>query len=486
MKNISYWQKTATAKQHPSIPQNMDVDIAIIGGGMTGVMCAYYLRNSGKKIAVFEQHQMGCQTTGHTTGKISFLHGTIYQFLIRYYNTEIARMYMESNIQAMHDIENIIKEEDIQCDFQMNKAFIYTKSQHKIKTIEKEIEALTRLGVHVLVDQHRDKNILKSFAVEEQAIFHPLKYLHSIVEVCQRSNILFYENSNAYAFDIQKDITKFKCNDFTVRSKQTIFATRYPQINYPELYFLKLSQSREHLVYNNVSKMRNSYLSVDNPNQTYRPAGNGTIYGGYKHEVGKRTDKINILENNKKIFGDVESIAWAAQDTSTNRGIPYIGYFSPKYNHCYLACGFNKWGMTLSHVSARVLSDMILHNDNPYQLLYSPEYGNTATSLASFGNILKSSIKGMIINRFAPMHMQLHKGEGKVVRLGGKLFAIYKDDHEKLHVCRPYCRHLKCIVSFNHLEKTWDCPCHGSRYDTDGNLIEGPAESSLKKVDDKV
>lgn len=484
MKNISYWQKTATPKQHPSIPQNMDVDIAIIGGGMTGVMCAYYLRHSGKKIAVFEQRQIGCQTTGHTTGKISFLHGTIYQFLIRYYNTEIARMYMESNIQAMHDIENIIKDENISCDYQKNTSFIYAKNKHNIKTIEKEIEALRSLGVNALVDQHRDKSILKSLAVEEQAIFHPLKYLYRIVDICQRSNILFYENSNAYGFDIQNDITKFKCNDFTVTSKQTIFATRYPQINYPELYFLKLSQSREHLIYNEVSKVENSYLSIDKPNQTYRPAGEGTIYGGYGHDVGKRTDTITIHENNKKIFGDVESISWAAQDTSTNRGIPYIGYFSPKYRHCYLSCGYDKWGMTLSHVGARLLSDMILHNDNPYELLYSPEYGNTTTSLASFGNIIKSSFTGMIVNRIAaPLHIDLRKGEGKVVRLGGKLYAIYKDDNEKLHFCKPYCRHLKCVVSFNHLEKTWDCRCHGSRYDSVGNLIEGPAEFSLKKVD---
>jgi nitrite reductase/ring-hydroxylating ferredoxin subunit len=279
-------------------------------------------------------------------------------------------------------------------------------------------------------------------------------------------------------------MTKFKCNNFTVTSKQTIFATRYPQINYPELYFLKLSQSREHLIYNEVSKVENSYLSIDKPNQTYRPAGEGTIYGGYKHDVGKRTDTINIHENNKKIFGDVKSISWAAQDSSTNRGIPYIGYFSPKYRHCYLSCGYDKWGMTLSHVGARLLSDMILHNENPYELLYSPEYGNTTTSLASFGNIIKSSFKGMIVNRIAaPLHIDLRKGEGKVVRLGGKLYAIYKDDTEKLHFSKPYCRHLKCVVSFNHLEKTWDCRCHGSRYDSEGNLIEGPAESSLKKVD---
>ncbi|MFV0393788.1 MAG: FAD-dependent oxidoreductase [Coprobacillaceae bacterium] len=483
MKNISYWQKTTNLLLLPKINQNLNIDIAIIGGGITGIMCAYYLRNSGKKIAVFVQGTIGCQTTGHTTAKISYLHKTIYQFLIHYYNTEIAHLYLESNKQAMEDIENIIKEEKIECDYQKNNAFIYTKHQSNSKYIKKEIEALQKLGVKTIVNQHKDKSILNSVGVDNQAVFHLLKYIYAIVEKCRESGITIYENSKAIDFDIQKNRTIFKCNDYTVSSKQTVFATRYPQINFPETYFLKLSQTREVALHNYINNQENdSLLSIDNPNESFRPTQNGMIYAGYAFDVGSKIKDITIFDNNKQLFGKREIDYWAAQDAKTNRGIPYIGYFSSKYDHCYVACGYNKWGMTLSHVSARLLSDMILHKENPYQTLYSPSYGNFNVSIRAIGKLTKSSIKGMIINRFAPFHIDLKKGEGKVVRNGFKLLAIYKDEKGKIHICKAQCRHLKCIVSFNALEKTWDCPCHGSRYDVDGKLIEGPAVSSLRKV----
>lgn len=480
MKNISYWQKTTEKKSYPSLTKNQKVDIAIIGGGITGIMCAYYLRNSGRKIAVYEQGTLGCQTTGHTTGKITFLHKTIYQFLMHYYSDDIARMYLESNREAMKDIERIVETENISCDYTKNIAFVYTKKENEVKYIEKEIAALKKLGVQIEEDYHQDKNIKKSVAVKDQAVFHPLKYIYDIVEICRKSGIEFYENSKAIKFNIQKDVTTFVCNNNEIVSRETIFATRYPQINYPQLYFLKMSQTREHVIYNHgLSKYRNSYVSIDNPNESFRPTVDGTLYAGYGHSVGERTDTIKIQENNTNIFKNTETILWSAQDSVTNRGIPYIGYFSSKYDHCYVACGYNKWGMTLSHVAAKLLSDMILHKDNPYTCLYSPEYNNIAASIKPVGKLIKHSMKGMITNRLAPLHLNVSKGEGKVVRLKGKLLAIYCDEQGQLHVCKPYCRHLKCIVSFNSLEKTWDCPCHGSRYDIDGNVLEGPAVTSL-------
>lgn len=485
MKNISHWQKIEPLCL-PAVNQNIEIDVSIIGGGITGVMCAYYLRNSGKKVAVFEQATIGSQTTGHTTAKITYLHKTIYQFLIHYYNPEIARLYLESNKEAMNDMEDIINNENINCEYHKNKSFVYTKSQKRVKYIEKEIEALSSLGIQPLVDQHEDIDVLKSVGVEDQAIFHPLKYVFSIVDVCRKLGIEFYENSKAIDFDIQENKTICKCNGFTITSKETIFATRYPQINFPEMYFLKLSQTREHVIYNQgVKKSENSYLSIDTPNESFRPVVGGSIYAGYGHKVGNRTDTIAISKNNKNIFGNKQSNVWSAQDTATNRGIPYIGYFSSKYSHCYMACGFNKWGMTLSHVSAKLLSDIILHKYNPYQMLYSPNYGNPVVSLQSFGKAMQSTFKGMVSNRFAPIGVDLKKEEGKVVRADSKLLAIYKDEKEILHVCKPYCRHLKCVVSFNSLEKTWDCPCHGSRYDVDGKIIEGPAITSLKPMNKK-
>lgn len=487
MKNESYWQKTTDRPEIPFLQENTRVDIAIVGGGMTGIMCAYYLKDSGKKIAVFEQEILGCQTTGHTTAKITYLHKTIYQYLISYYGKEIAAMYLESNMLAMKDIEWIIEKEKIDCDYKRNDSFVYTTKQENVCIIEKEIAALRTLGIEPLIDQHVLKNVKKSVGVKKQATFHPLKYLYAIVEKCKEAGVVFYEHSQATDFESINLMQRFTCNGCVVDATHVILATRFPPINFPKFYFLKLNQSREHLGYINIDdKITNSYVSIDSPNETFRSVNDGQIYGGYSHDVGKMEDiKSQIEQNSIQHFSKKPEMIWSAQDCKTHRGIPYIGYFSKEDEYMYVACGFNKWGMTLSHVAARLLHDLILHKDNEYIQLYSPSYSNFMASKSSMIKLLKHSYQGMFKNRIAKKIANPKGINGKVVRIHNRLVGISIDQNKQLHFINPVCPHFKCIVSFNALEKTWDCPCHGSRYDLDGALIEGPATTSLKIVDIK-
>lgn len=485
MKNESYWQKSTTRVECPSLTEDKDLDIAIIGGGLTGVMCAYYLKDSGKRIAVFEQDVLGSQTSGHTTGKITYLHGTIYQFLIKYYSKEIAAMYLESNMLAMKDIEWIIEKEKIDCHYQRNDAFVYTNVQENIAVIEKEIAALKTLGIDPLIEQFELPNVKKAVGVKKQATFHPLEYLYGIVEKCQEAGVEFFEYSKATDFDCVNLLQTFTCNSHHVKAVHVIIATRYPPINFPKFYFLKLAQTRENVGYIATDNpIRNSYISIDSPNETFRSVSDGQLYGGYGHPVGeKTTTKEQIEVEAKRYFNQKPSYIWSAQDSTTNRGIPYIGYFSKEDEYRYIACGFNKWGMTLSHVAARLLHDCIMHQENEYTKLYSPAYSNFIVSKSAILTLVKHSYHGMFKNRIAKKFDQIENVQGKVVRIHNKLVAISQDSNKKLHFLNPVCPHLKCVVSFNSLDNTWDCPCHGSRFDLDGNVIEGPAQLSLKHVD---
>ena len=487
MKNESYWQKTTQKPELPYLQEDTEVDIAIIGGGMTGIMCAYYLKDTKKRIAVFEQETIGCQTSGHTTAKITYLHKTIYQFLISYYGKEIAAMYLESNMLAMKDIEWIIEKEKIDCEYQRNDSFVYTTKEENVAIIQKEIEALRALGIEPLVDQHELENVKKSVGVKKQATFHPLKYLYGIVEKCKEAGVMFYEHSQAIEFDSVNLMQTFKCNGCAVKAVHLIMATRFPTINFPKFYFLKLTQSREHIGYIETDKtITNSYVSIDQPNETFRSVMNGQIYGGYSHDVGETKDlKSQIEIESMHYFLKKPEMVWSAQDCKTHRGVPYIGYFSKEDEYRYVACGFNKWGMTLSHVAARLLHDLILHKENDYIKLYSPAYSNFMASKSSVMKLLKHSYQGMFKNRMAKRVNDYQEVQGKVVRIHNRLVGISIDQNKQLHFINPVCPHFKCVVSFNALEKTWDCPCHGSRYDLDGKLIEGPATTSLRVVDIK-
>lgn len=487
MKNESYWQKTATLPTFPPLQEDIDLDIAIIGGGMSGIMCAYYLKDTGKRIAVFEKDTLACLTSGHTTAKISYLHKTTYQFLNKYYGKEIAKMYLDSNMQAMKDIEWIIKKEGIDCHYKRNDAFVYTKKQENVKVIEKEIEALRAIGVEPLVEQKELTDVKKVVGVKQQATFHPLLYLQAIIEKCVEAGVMFYEHSEAKDFENINLMQSFSCNEQHVESIHVVLATRYPPINFPKCYFLKLTQSREHVCFmETLDTLQNSYLSVDDPIESFRSVEHGQLYGGYSHFVGKTNDftkKITVQA--KHYFQQEPDLIWSAQDVKTNRGIPYIGYFSKEDDYRYVICGFNKWGMTLSHVAARIIHDLICHEENPYISLYSPKYANMLAASSSTLKLVNHSFQGMIKNRFVK-HVDHVKGiDGKVVRIHNKLVGISIDEQRQLHFINPVCPHLKCIVSFNAMDRTWDCPCHGSRYDLDGKLIEGPATSSLRLVDVK-
>lgn len=450
--NQSYWQKTTKKENEKAIDNDLSTDVVIIGGGLSGVALAYQLRQSPYKVIVIEKDELGSHTSGHTTAKITTLHSTLYQKITKHYDIHQAYLYYKSNQQALNEVKEIIKKEKIDCDYKENNAYIYTDDPTYVSTLKKAREILQSLRIETIKDEQH----LESVGLKNQAIFHPLKYLYALVDICKNNGVIFYEHSQVMNIERKDNSFIVDVNGYKVQCTYLIHATRYPFIK-KKLYFLKLFQKKEYVDCRDEYLDNSSYLCID------------------------QTKSQRPLELKKSIVIDRDSKEWFAQDSIPLRGIPYIGRLQ-RYSNEFVIYGFQKWGMTLSQVAAKLISDIILEQDNPYEELYACHYFSMSFMKEYQSLIYKNTKKGMITNRFRHDAMSLDINDGRVMKINGKLTAVYKDQQGELHYVSPYCPHLKCVVEFHKIDQTWTCPCHQSVYDAYGKLLEGPSLQCLKEI----
>lgn len=450
--NQSYWQRTSKKTIEKVVQTDLSTDIVIIGGGLSGVALAYQLKESPYRIIVLDKDALGSHTSGHTTAKVTALHGLIYQRITKHYDIHQAYLYYQSNTEALHQIKEMIEKENIDCDYIENSAYIYTDDPAYVKAIEKEREIFDVLRVDTITLEGH----LASLGLKNQAVFHPLKYLYTLIHLCKKSGVTFYEHSEVVKVNRHHDSFTLTVNNHQIQCRYLIHATRYPFIK-KGLYFLKLFQQKEYIDFVDYQEGKDSLLCVDQT-LSYRPL-------GQKHSL--------TIDRYAK--------DWFAQDSIPLRGIPYIGRLHPGSQE-FVIYGFQKWGMTLSQVAAKLIADLILEKDNPYEDLYACQFFSMSHAKNYYDLMWKNTKKGMITNRFQNHSLALlDKEDGLVTMVNGKLTAVYKDKKGQFHYFSPYCPHLKCVVDFVKKDQTWTCPCHQSVYDAYGHLIEGPSLHSLKE-----
>ena len=472
----SIWTKTCSIPKRESLRKDMETEIAVIGAGMAGILIAYQLQKAGKKVIILEGNRIASGQTRNTTAKITSQHGLKYADLISAIGKEKARQYAMASQTAIEEYRRIIQEEKIYCDFEETCAYVYSTDKDRLM---KETEAAASVGLPASFQSHADLPFGRSFAMrfDEQAQFHPLKFIKHLSEQLE-----IYEKTPVLTIDEHA----IKTPNAIIKAEYIVFATHYPFINFPGMYFTRQHQERSYvLALENTPMADGMFIGDGETSYSFRTYDKYLLFGGEGHRTGDNRDggKYEALrQKSKELFPDSLEVAhWSAQDCMPADGIPFIGQYSAGKPFLYVATGFQKWGMTTSMVAAMIIRDMICGKENPYAEVFDPQRFSTEM-LSGIAYEMKEATK-TLTKRFFKLPEatvnELPPGHGGVVSVNGEKIGVYKEENGTLHMVDIRCPHLGCQLEWNPDEKSWDCPCHGSRFDFKGHIINNPAQDDI-------
>lgn len=475
---------------------DLETDVCIIGGGIFGITCGYYLTKLGYKVVILEKDLICQKTTGHTTAKITSQHGLFYDYIINSYGKKFAKDYLSANEDAISNIKNIIDEENIKCDFEFQNSYIYTTKKEELKSIKKEIKAVESLeyNCEFVTKTGLPFEILGGICFKNQAQFNPLKYLYSLCDcICNRNGEI-YTNTLVNDVRFNDNLYVTYANNNIVKSKYVVVATHYPFLNFPGFYFAKMYQSTSYIIAIDTKKtlFNGMYINSKSPIFSYRPAKymgkELLLIGGGDHKTGQAVsykDSYGYLEDEaKKFYPDCDILyRWNTRDCITLDKIPYIGQYSNKLPNMFVGTGFNKWGMTSSNVAANIIVDKICGNENKYSYVFNSTRLKPIKNIDEMKNMIVQSSNSLLFDKLKHVDFsfdEIEDNSGGVIEINNEKIGIYKDSSGNIYAVNPVCTHLGCLLSWNDIDKTWDCPCHGSRFDFMGKNIYDPAFKNLE------
>lgn len=494
----SFWKESVKETNYPSLEKNIETEVCVIGAGIAGIVTAYDLTKQGKKVALIDKDRCAMGVTANTTAKITSQHGLFYKYLTDTFGIEEARNYLEANEEAIRCVKQIIDENNIDCDFEYQDAYVYTNDEKEVDKIKEEVNCVNNLGLDAeyCTETSLPFEVLAAIKFKNQAQFNIRKYLVSLLKVLENKGTYIYENSKV--IDVQRNGENYKIvteTGTTIESKYVVITTHYPIINFPGYHFLKMYQDRSYVIAieTNSELFNGMYISSGTPSISFRTILDGDkrllAVGGSGHKTGDNSVEMDenyeqLEKYIKKIYPDANiKYKWSTQDCVSLDKVPYIGEFSKLMPNVYVATGFKKWGMTTAHVAAKIITDKILDRENKYEKIFSSLRFNPLKNYKEFGNMLKQTTYSLVINKIKlpkETYEDLEPGTGGVVEYNGEKLGIYKDENGKLYGIKPYCSHLGCELSWNNLEKTWDCPCHGSRFTIEGKVLNEPAVKDIE------
>lgn len=494
----SYWIESTNLSKFPQLERDLEVEVAIIGGGMTGITTAYNLIKEGFQVAIFEASSVLNGTTGHTTAKVTAQHGVIYDELISHFGEDSAKLYYQANMDAGAFIEDCINLHGIECDYRKENAYIYATSNDQLQKVEKEADAYQKLGIDggFTKDIPLDLKALGAVVMKNQAQFHPLHYLTRLLEYVKENGGEIYENTVATKMDEGDPVTVHFRNGKKVRAKYVISASHFP-FHDGQGFFARLEATRSYILAVKSEKTfpGGVYINAAKPARSIRSVTiNGEemlLIAGDNHKTGQGKPEIEHYEALEKFatenFGTKNIMyRWSAQDLATLDKVPYIGRISSGHDNVFVATGFRKWGMTTSTVAALLITNLIIGKSSPYDDLFSPSRFVADPSIKKIvkanANVAANLIGGKLDRPDKEMK-DIKDGEGAAITIKGGRAGAYKTESGELFVVDTTCTHMGCEVNWNSGDRTWDCPCHGSRFSYEGEVVEGPAQKPLKRID---
>lgn len=473
----SIWSKSHFIKGRDTLRGYIETDIAVIGAGMAGVLTAYMLQKAGRHAVILEADRICGGQTRNTTAKITSQHRMIYKRFIDTMGERAAKQYAFANQNAVEEYKKLIADERIDCDFEEKNAFLYGQDPDQLA---EEAVCAQKLGLPAsFVPELPAPFSTCGVKFERQGQFNPVKFIDHISK-----DLTIYENTRVTSAEGDILIT----DRGRVKAKQAVFACHFPFINFPGIYFAKMHQERSYiLALENAGTVDGMFIGAEEHSYSVRSYKNLILLGGEGHRTGENAEGDRYEKLRKKAqewFPSCREVArWSAQDCITGDSVPYIGKYCSSRPDWYVATGFQKWGMTSSMVSALLLRDLICGRENQYAEVFDPSRMSSETvseSIKDGGHAVKGIAKAVLGGAEKKID-DIPNGQGGIIVSDGEKIGIYKDKDGKIYTVDVKCPHLGCQLEWNADELSWDCPCHGSRFDRFGKLISGPATEGIAR-----
>ena len=453
MNYTSIWKDYSNKTNYNKLDKDIDVDVLIIGGGITGVSILYHLKDSNMKVTLVEQNKVAFSTTGNSTGKLSFLQNDLLDKIRKYSGDKNAFKYLEYVIDGMNKMVKLINDKKIDCDLTKVDSYLYTNKENEINKLKDLSAYLNNRGI---TTKETSNNLVESkymFSVDNTYMINPIKFVYGLLK---DNNYPIYENTSIIKIEKKKDSYISYTKDNKIKSKWVVIASHYPYFIKPLFFPIKVNLEKSYISASKKKIDKISLISYSNPFISIRTYKDYLIYLSNSHTINKNVDDLKNFNELIKKVSDLKlkpDYVWSNIDIMTPDGMPYIGRIK---DNMLISTGYNTWGLISGFMGGYILSDIINKKKNKYIGLFSPNRNSLGFIPTYFSNIVKN-IEGYINGINSNVD-----GSNKVV---------------------SKCPHAKCGLKFNEIEHTWDCPCHGSRFDINGKCISGPANRDIKVSD---
>ncbi|WP_409303368.1 FAD-dependent oxidoreductase [Peribacillus sp. SCS-155] len=494
-----FWRDFVALPAYEKLANDIETDVAIVGGGITGITAAYLLAKAGVNVVLIEAGDLLNGTTGHTTAKVTAQHGLIYDQLIKDIGEEAAKLYYEANNEALKFIKDIISELGIDCELTTEDAYVFAMTDEYVTKIQDELKAYKLLGIPGAYAESIPFSISCKAAVimKDQAQFHPVKYLSGLLQEITEMGGKIFEQTTAATLDDEAGVPIITTRDgHKIKCNYSISASHFPFNDAMGFYFARMHAERSYVIAikSNQQYPGGMYINAETPTRSLRytklDGEDLILVSGDHHKTGQDVSTHKhyeaLVEFSEKYLGVSEiPYRWSAQDMVPIDKIPFIGQATEKHPNVLVATGYKKWGMTSGTAAALLLSDLILKKENRFAELFSPSRFHAKPGLKNIIRDNADVVKHFVEGKFAMVDKhpdELGPDQAALVKINGNKAGCYRDLDGQIHLVDSTCTHMGCEVQWNDGERTWDCPCHGSRFSIDGEVVEGPAVEPLKKI----
>ena len=494
----SYWHASTQLQTFPSLSSDIETEVCIVGAGITGITTAYLLAKKGIQVVIIDSDTILKGTTGFTTAKITAQHGLIYDEFTHLFGIESAKVYYNAQTEALNFIRQTVQENSIDCGFTNDDAYIYTNNDAQLSALQNEFKAYQALGIpgEYLEKTDLPFQVKAAIKMTNQAQFHPLQYLTKITQLFLDMGGKIYERTTVGDVKNEERQTVLTKGGPKVTCIHVVICSHFPVVDKLGFYFARMHAEKSYVlgVKTNQIYPGGMYKSAEEPTRSIRKSSfNGEdllLIGGESHIVGQGDSTIGYYESlmdfAEQYFAPAEiKYRWSTHDLVTIDKLPFVGQIGVGSPNVLVATGFRKWGMTNGTAAAHLLRDAIIGDQSPYGELVKPTRFNSNPSIKNLAMNFKNMVTEMSEGKLGIVVREpedLAKDEGSVVQVNGRRAGAYRDIDGSLHIVDTTCTHMGCELSWNSGDRTWDCPCHGSRFNIDGEVISGPAEKSLKKI----